>query len=365
MTIPTPYLLAAGLSAVVAGWMLSGDIVTGGREDATPETVSERNQKAEQTLFKVQTNVFEAEPRIALIEARGSTEASGKVSVRAETTGLLLKRHVGKGDAVKVGDLICSLKTGDREARVAQSAAELKRAQVELDAARKLVTNGYATQYRVVENSATLDAAIAQMKAAEIELGRIEIRSPVAGLVQDPFAKVGDMLQVGDICANVMDPQSIIMTAQVSERYIGRMAIGSKAKVRVVTGEQVEGAIQFIAPSADTETRTFRIEIALPNDETKIRDGVTAVASIVLPGDTSHLLPASVLTLNDAGEIGVKMVQTPNIVAFTPVKILEDTRDGVWVSGLPSSANLIIRGHEYVTNGQKVDPVTKTAEINQ
>ena len=364
MTIPTPYLLAAGLTAVVAGWMLSGDIVTGGREDATPETVSERNQKAEQTLFKVQTNVFEAKSRTALIDVRGSTEASGKVSVRAETTGLLLKRHVNKGDTVKAGDLICSLKTGDREALVSQRAAELKSAQIELNAAKKLATDGYATQYRVVENQASLDAAIAQMKSAEIELERVEIRSPVEGLVQDPFAKVGDMLQVGDICANVMDPQSIVMTAQVSERYIGRMAIGSKANVRVVTGEQVEGTIKFIAPSADTETRTFRIEIALPNDDAKIRDGITAVASIVLPGDTSHLLPASVLTLNDAGEIGVKMIKNPNIVAFTPVKILEDTREGVWVAGLPASANLIIRGHEYVSNGQKVDPVTKTAEVN-
>ena len=140
MTIPTPYLLAAGLTAVVAGWMLSGDIVTGGREDATPETVSERNQKAEQTLFKVQTNVFEAKPRTALIDVRGSTEASGKVSVRAETTGLLLTRHVSKGDTVKAGDLICSLKTGAREALVSQRAAELKSAEIELDAAKKLAS---------------------------------------------------------------------------------------------------------------------------------------------------------------------------------------------------------------------------------
>ena len=364
MSIPTPYLLAAGLTAVVAGWMLSGDIVTGGREDAKPETVSERNEKAEQTLFKVQTNVFEAKPRTALIEVRGSTEASGKVSVRTETTGLLLDRHVSKGDTVKVGDLICSLKVGDREALVSQRAAELKKAQIDLDAALKLAADGYATQARVNQDRASLDAAIAQLKSAEIELARVDIKSPVAGLIQDPFAKVGDMLQVGDICANVMDPQSIVMTAQVSERYIGRMTIGSKAKVRMATGEKVDGTIKFIAPSADTETRTFRIEIALPNKDTKVRDGVTAVANIVLPGSKSHLLPASVLTLNDAGEVGVKMVKGPNTVAFHPVKILEDTRDGVWVAGLPDAANLIIRGHEYVNHGQKIDPVTKTAEVN-
>lgn len=365
MGIPTHYLIAVGLAAGVAGWLYSGNIVQGGREDARPVTIAERNEEAGTKLFRVQAVVFNAEPRLATIEVRGGTEASGKVSVRSETTGLLAQRHVKKGQNVAVGDLICSLNIGDRGALVQQRQAELQKAEIDYAAALKLVTNGYATQQRVNENKATVDAAKAALTSAEIELERTRIKAPIEGVVIDPFAKVGDMLQMGDVCANVMKPDTMKMIAQVSERFIDRISLGDKASVRAVTGDEVTGKISYIAPSAEIDTRTFRIEIDLPNEENLIRDGVTAIATIGLPSDEAHLLPASVMTLNDAGVLGVRAVTGDGVVKFMPVRILDDTREGAWVTGLPVSVKLITRGQEYVVEGQKVDAVVKTAEVSQ
>lgn len=365
MSIRTPYLLAAGLTAAVAGWILSGDIVEGGREDARPPSIAERNENAGAKLFRVEARVFKAEPHVGTIEVRGSTEASGKVALRSETLGLLNARHVKKGDRVEPGDLICSLNIGAREAMVLQRKAELDKAQIEYDAALTLVGDGFATKARVNENKAAVEAALAALKSAEIELERTQIKAPISGIVQDPFAKVGDMLQVGDVCANIMQPDSMNMIAEVSERFIGQLSPGDGARVRLATGEDLTGRIVYIAPSANPETRTFRIEVALPNADGRIRDGVTAIASIALPGGTAHLLPASVLTLNDAGELGVRAIEGNGTVRFMPLKILDDTREGMWVSGLPQSAKIITRGQEYVVEGEQVDAVTKTAEAAQ
>jgi multidrug efflux system membrane fusion protein len=71
-------------------------------------------------------------------------------------------------------------------------------------------------------------------------------------------------------------------------------------------------------------------------------------------------LPQSVLTLDDDGVLGVRSVEN-NIVAFHPVTILKDTREGVWVTGLPASIDIITIGQEFVLPGQKVDATNVTA----
>lgn len=365
MGIPTPYFIAAGLAFGIAGWVLAGDIIQGGHNDARPPTIAERLEQAETKLFRVQAEIFTAEEYISSIEVRGSTQARGKVAIRSEMSGLLNQRHVKKGQHVSKGDLICSLNVGAREAMVQQRNAELEKAKSDLAAAQRLAKGGFAAKTRVKQDQASLDAAEAAMKAAEIDLSHTKIAAPIDGIIQDPFAKVGDMLQVGDICANIIQPDTMNMIAQVSERFIGRIHVGDVAEVKTVTDESVKGTISFISPSADTETRTFRIEIALPNGDGKIRDGVTAVAAINLPGDDAHLVPASVLILNDAGQLGTRTVDAYGVVDFVPVTILRDTRQGMWVKGLPQSAKIITRGQEYVLEGEKVDAVVKTAEATQ
>ena len=65
-----------------------------------------------------------------------------------------------------------------------------------------------------------------------------------------------------------------------------------------------------------------------------------------------HLLPQSVLTLDDEGVLGVRAVEDGSKVAFHPVTIIKDTREGIWVSGLPLKIDVITVGQEYVQPGQ-------------
>ena len=78
------------------------------------------------------------------------------------------------------------------------------------------------------------------------------------------------------------------------------MEIGAPAKFRLIGGEEFDGKIRFISPQADLATRTFRIEIEATNSEQKIRSGLTAEIDIPLPPISSHLLPASLISLDDA-----------------------------------------------------------------
>ena len=138
---------------------------------------------------------------------------------------------------------------------------------------------------------------------------------------------------------------------------MNRVSLGAMAGARLAAGgEEVTGQVTFLSRSADPQTRTFRVEIEVPNDDLRIRDGQTAEIAIASAGVKAHLLPQSALTLNDDGTLGVRLVDEDAVVSFAPVEIMRDTMDGTWVTGLPDVANVIVVGQEYVTAGVTVAP---------
>ncbi len=133
------------------------------------------------------------------------------------------------------------------------------------------------------------------------------------------------------------------------------------AGARLTDGTQVQGRVTFLSRSADPTTRTFRVDIEVPNKDLAIRDGQTAEILIAAPGTRAHLLPQSSLTLNDDGALGVRLVDAENIARFAPVSLVRDTVNGVLVTGLDDRVDVIVVGQEYVTDGVPVLPTYREA----
>lgn len=367
MRVRFSYVLAAGLAAGIGAWMYSGTMVIGGvgdGENATPPP-SERVAQATSETFRVQVQRLVATDRQAVLEVRGRTEAEAKVEVRTSTGDDVIKRPAREGSHVSAGDILCVLDSGTREASVLEAKAALAQAKLDHDAATQLSTKGFTAQTRVAAALASLDAAKARLKEAELELQRTTIRSPIAGVIESPMAEVGSHLEKGGVCATVVESDPMIAIGQVSELNISHISLNMPAKVRLVTGETLEGKVRYISPSANPDTRTFRIEVELPNPDGKARDGVTAVTLLPLPAEKAHKVSPAILTLNDAGQVGIRAVDENNKTVFYPVKVLGGEQDGMWIGGLPDEVTAITVGQEYVSDGQTVEPVYETAEVSQ
>ena len=127
--------------------------------------------------------------------------------------------------------------------------------------------------------------------------------------------------------------------------------------VKVITndGQEFQGQITFISSSADEMMHTFDIEIAIPNPLGKIKDGQTAKVVLFATPEPAHIVPLSILRLDEAGNIGVRVVNKDSLVEFYTVEIIQDTEKGVWVTGLPYNSRIITVGQDYVNNNEKVD----------
>lgn len=366
------YVLALAIACGIAWWMLHGEIVRGGRADAANATPppAERVSADTEAPFAVRVRTFKARERNSVLTMRGRTEADTKVAVRAETGARVEEVLVGEGARVSPGDVLCRLDYGARRAKVLHAKAQLAQATMEYEASSELNKKGFAAETRVATLRAALDAAQATLEEAELELDRAIVRAPVAGTVQSPIVEVGEVLAAGDICASLINVDPMLFIGQVSERDIGLIQVGDKATVRTVTGDSVEGRIRYIAHAADPETRTFRIEIQMANADRRIRDGLTASATVPLEATRAHLMTPGLLVLDDSGRLGVRTVGEDAVVRFVPVEIIADTgADGVWVGGLPDEVRIITVGQDYVVAGQKVEPVpdksVETAEAQQ
>ena len=112
--------------------------------------------------------------------------------------------------------------------------------------------------------------------------------------------------------------------------------------------------VKFISSSANPVTRTFRVEISVPNPESDIKDGMTAEVSLKGIERIAHLVPVSILRLDNRGNLGIRTIDTDGLVAFKEVDIIEDTGVGAWITGLETISTIITVGQDYVSQGEKV-----------
>lgn len=295
-----------------------------------------------------------ARPVESELVLRGQTEASRRVEVRAETTGLVISEPLRRGARVEAGDLLCELDPGTRPAQLAEAEARLTEAEANARASESLVERGYTAETTAIGNRAALQAAQAVINQAEREIERLKITAPFGGLIESDTAELGELLQPGSECSTIIDLSPIKLIGYAPERLVDRIETGAPVGTRLLTGQEFLGEVTFVSRSADPETRTFLVEAEVANRDLKIRDGITAEIVIGLDGTQAHLLPQSALTLDDLGRLGVRTVMGA-ATEFVPVTIVRDTPDGVWLEGLPETADVIVVGQDFVTDGQAVE----------
>ncbi len=282
---------------------------------------------------------------------RGLTEAARQVVVMAETSGLVKSEPLRKGTQVSAGQLLCRLETGTRDAGLAEAEARLAEAQINFTAAERLTQDGFASETRLASARATLQSAEAGVQVARKEIERLEIRAPFGGLLESDTAELGALMQPGGHCATIIRLNPIKLIGFVPEVEVNRIGLGAMAGARLATGQEVVGQVTFLSRSADPETRTFRVEVEVANDDLSIRDGQTAEILIESEGTSAHLLPQSAMTLDDDGQLGVRLVGADNRAEFAQVSLLRDSDDGAWLAGLPQEAAVIVSGQEYLIDG--------------
>ena len=352
------WLISAAMAAAVALWLLSGQL-GGSDSDASVASVDAAPAAAQRSSVRVRTQSAEQIERMIVVN--GNTAPARIVTLAAETDGRIVDTVTRRGRNAEAGAIVVRLDERDRSARLAQAKATVKQREVEYAAREQLKTSSYVSEAQLQEAVAALEAAKAELKRAELDLEFMMIRAPFDGALQDRSVEIGDFVSRGDPVATFVDNRTIIVSANLSEFDAGYVAVGDTAEAKLATGETVHGTIRYVAPVASAATRTFQVELEVDNSDGSLRAGGTAELRIPAETVLAHRVSPSLLTLDDAGNVGLKIVDDEGKVDFVVADIAQASGDGVWIAGLPSTATIITVGQGFVPSGALVDAVPESA----
>ena len=411
-SIIVAFLILAG----VVGWLGSGQITNVNAQDEANSNTTENNDtnsyksddnsnENEELVFSVETKVFKANLIDQSIELQGQTIHNKKIDVKSETSGNISEINFSRGDKVNKNLSLVLISMDDRKEKLLSAQKDLERLskelilneknrdnllrqniekiklyEIEYASAKQLIDKGLSSKSKLSLASfnlanaeadredikikfestlANLEAQITNVKSLlkniKLDIAKTNISAPFDGIISEKMVEETEFISVGTPLFTIIDLDPIKIEGYLSEFDVNKVSVGTNAIIEDSNGIKKNGTITFISPSAEISTRTFEITIEANNKDLTYKSGITT--KIIIKGSElkAHKIPPSILTLLDDGTVGVKAVNKENNVVFYPTKTIKDTIDGMWVSGLPESVNLIISGQEYISIGEKIN----------
>lgn len=355
-------LVAFAVLAGFAVWMGTGKFSSVG---SAASDAANPPPKAEETKAPVRTVAVVAAPHVQharAIRISGQTEAEKRATLAIRVMGVIKELPVKQGDHVNRGDMVMRLDAEDKQAAVETAKVLVEQRQAEADASERLFKGGNAPKLQLDQARSALAAAKAQLETAQAELARNEIYAPFNGVIDRVPVERGSTIMAGTEVAVLINLDPLLAIGEVSERDLQYLKLGSEADIRLVSGETVKGTLRYISRDASTATRTFRIEVAIPNEDKRLPAGMTAEITLWSDPVDAVILPRSVVTLSGSGDLGIRFVDKDSKVQFHPIDLIDDTTRGLVLGGIPADARIIVAGQELVTEGDVVNAVEADAE---
>ncbi len=351
--LPLHRLLALVVFVAAVLWVLTGHFAAVGSE--TPEPGATEAEAVVETPKRTVAVVrAEVTDYARLIRISGVTEADKLAVLAARSNGVVQELTAEAGDTVERGAVVMLLEGEDVRAAVKTAQDQLAQAAEQLAVGETLSAKGSLPETQLTARRAAKSAAEGALSQAQAAADRLSLVAPFAGTVDAVNVEEGEWVQQGTPIATLIALDPIIVKAEVAERDVAHVAVGAKALVRLVSGVELEGTVKHLARKASDKTRTFALEVDLPNPDGAIPSGMTAELRLTAATQPALTVPRSVLTLNEAGQVGLRVVIEGDIAAFLPVDLIDDTEAGFVVTGVPQGARVIVAGQDLVRDGDAV-----------
>ena len=320
-------------------------------DNKTKISVPEKNDLQNVLVKKIAVSKF-SKPLIL----RGHTKSSRTVTLKSQVEGKISSINYIKGEAVKAGKQIVLINPEDKVAKSQEMEALLNQRKKEYSVAEELFEKGFRSEVKLSESRTKFEEALALFEKSQVELNNTRIVIPFDSFIDESYVELGDYLKKGDKIVTVVDLDPIFLVAYASEKEVTLLSIGQKGSANLSNGQTVQGYINFISVSANERTRNFKVQLEMSNKDKKVLAGISGEIKLNLDPVDSFFIPSSVVTLNNNGELGIKIIEDKK-AKFLSINILSDTGKGYWISnnGL-SKIDLITRGQEFVLEHELVIP---------
>lgn len=351
-------IIVASLIAIIAlAWVLSGL----GRE---PEPALDTSSAAASNVTSEAPALSVlVEQRIAAetwqqFEGAGAVEAKRSVDVLSAMDARVVGINVEAGDVVKANDVLVDLSPKHIPQQLRLAKARLEQAELQYQSSKKLAAKGLQNQLGVAEAKSALEAAKADVAGAEVAVRELKLRAPFAGTVQVVDVELGDFIRTGERGLRLVQADELLAVVAVTAEVATQLSKGQALTVTSRQGDTYPATVNVVAPEPEQQSRLYRVEASLQNTGIATGLAIGQPVELLLPLKKvkAHRVPASLLWLDSDGNMGLRAVDADNRVRFHTAKFLRSEGGEIWLTGLPETFSLIVKGQGLVRTGALVMP---------
>jgi len=297
------------------------------------------------------------------VTASGIVQARTTVDVGFQVPGKVVMVGPDEGQTVRAGQIIAALDPTDYRLTLEQAAAQADRAARDRDRNRPLLDAGSiaAADMDHLEVGARQSAAAAELARKKLADTRLE--APMSGIIARRAIEVGATAAPGQPAFTIVDLDPVRVRIGVPEGDVGHVTVGAPASVRIpALDASFTGRVSLIGVAADPTTRSYSVEITVPNPTHQLRAGMVAEATVNTGQKVSALLVPAAAVVHDAGVDAAPIVYTVDRsgsrVHAQRVTTGAARGDSLEItSGLAIGDRIIVAGQQRVRDGALVQVV--------
>jgi multidrug efflux system membrane fusion protein len=360
MKSKSSYIMAGIVALAVAGWMFSDDLLKKYGGDAAEEIAKADTRKidskpnsAPQQNFTVSAVQVSNQPVIRVVRASGVSKPTFEMTVSAKAAGQIIMINAVEGNEVQAGDILVRLDKGTLPEQIDAAKANLEVAKRRREITERLAKKNFSAPLEQAERAAAYATANASLRQLEEQLFDTVIAAPVSGYLEILHVEKGERVRRDTAIATILGLDKLSVVVAVPQNEVAQIKIGTKVTVEIAGNGSRSGIVSRIAAKSNPATRTFDVEIDLPNKDRKIRAGMSVEATINAGTLLAFAMSPAHLSVGENGELTAKTVVDGKAV-LVPVDVVRSGAELVFVSGLPDNAILLTVGQGFVEDGTEV-----------
>ncbi|PTX45252.1 RND family efflux transporter MFP subunit [Christiangramia gaetbulicola] len=296
-------------------------------------------------------------------EVQGNVATDENIIIYPEFSGILTDVRVNEGDMVSKGQVLARIDDGGLQNELAQLEAQERLAKTTYERQERLWEQNIGSEMQYLQAKTNYESLQSSVNRLKSQLDKTVVRAPFSGVVDDVISEQGEVVNPGqNQLFRIISLDNMYVEADVPENYLSKISKGTEVKVNIGSvGREFEGKISQVGNNINPNNRTFRIEVAVPNEKGLIKPN--QIATIKLNDYTSEnaiVIPESSIQKNAQGENIVYVLEQENDKNFgVAKKVVVETglvyNDSIEIKkGLESGQILITDGAKNIRDGQEV-----------
>jgi len=296
------------------------------------------------------------------VELQGNVSTKNLLVIYPEYAGILTNVYVKEGQKVTKGQTLAKIDDGGLSQQLSQVQIQADFAKTTYERQERLWKQKIGSEMQYLQAKSSYEAQNKAVSQMQQQLEKTIVKAPFSGIIDDVITEQGSMVSPGGSqLIRILNLDEMYIETDVPERHLTTITKDKNVEIEFpVLGKSINSKIRETGNYINPANRTFKVEIALPNNDKEIKPNLTAKLKINdYTSEKALLIPQSIISENTEGEQYIYIITNKKGKSGVAKKVIIETGKTQGdvievVNGIKNGAEIIQEGARSIKDGQEV-----------